>query len=80
MPYLVDEGGFRVKGLFCMEKSREREEKQIVRRGMGKEEGSRGRGENSAAFSDNFLFSFSFLALTALNKARVIRERRNGTR
>lgn len=78
MPYLVDGGGFCFKGLlFFREESREREEKQVVRHGMGMEKGSRGRRENSVAFSNKFLF---FLALAALNKGRAIKERLNGTR
>jgi hypothetical protein len=73
VPYRVDGGGFCFKGLlFFREESREREEKQVVRHGMGMEKGSRGRRENSVAFSNKFLF---FLALAALNKGRAIKEK-----
>ena len=43
-PHLVDEEGFCFKGLLSF-RGKSREEKQIVCRGMGKEEESRGRRE-----------------------------------
>jgi hypothetical protein len=68
-PHLVDEEGFCFKGLSFF-RGKSGEEKQIVCHGMGKEESSRGRRENSVLCSLTSCRCFFLITLEALNKRK----------